>query len=190
MKKFLLIGLIVGLVLVLVGGGGVVYARVTAANNPPSVTITNHQNQQQDFIPYGPNGKGNGNIFPYGPGENMRQRGFQINPAEGVLHDYIISAFAKAVGLTLDQVNTRLANGETLRQIAIAQGFSGDKLTQLATQIVKDAINQAVSAGVITQAQADKLLERLNNNPGFGFGFDFGFRNWPYWNNRQSQPTY
>jgi hypothetical protein len=190
MKKFLLIGLIIGLVLVLVGGGGVVYTRVTAANNPSTVTITTQKNQQQNIIPFGPGGKGNENIFPYGPGGIMRQHGFQAIPGENLLHDYIVSAFAKAVGLTVDQVNTRLNNGETLRQIAVAQRFTGDKLTQLATQVMKDAINQAVAAGVITQAQADKLLQLMQNNPGFGFGFDFGFRNWNNRNNREGQPTY
>jgi len=190
MKRFLLVGLIVGLVLVLVGGGGAVYAAVAAANNPQNATTTVQQYQQQKVAPYGPGGRGNGNIIPFGPGEMMRQRGFQAFRAEGVLHDYIVSAFAKAVGLTTDQVTTRLANGETLRQIAVAQGFTGDQLAQLATQVVTDALNQAVAAGVITQAQADTLLQRLNNNPGFGFGPGFGFRNCPGWDNDNGQPTY
>ena len=190
MKKFLLIGLIVGLVLVLVGGGGVIYAKVSAVNNTTTVTITTQQNRQQNIIPFGQGGKGNENVYPYGPGGILRQRGFQAFPGGGLLHEYIVSAFAKAVNLTVDQVNTRLDNGETLRQIAVAQGFTGDKLTQLATEVVTDAINQAVSGGAITQAQADKLLQLMESNPGFGFGFDFGFRIHPNWNNKTGQPTY
>jgi hypothetical protein len=200
MKKFLLIGLIIGLVLVLVGGGGVVYARVTGSNNNVVVSVKTQQNGNKNAIPFGPggrlgdnfdrNGPGMMNPYGYGPGGMLRGPGFGLNQDEGLLHDYLVSAFAKAVNLTADQVNTRLANGETLRQIAVAQGFTGDQLTQLATQVVTDAINQAVTAGVITQAQADKLLQQMQNHPGFGFGPGFGFRNCPGMNDEAGQPTY
>ena len=190
MKNFLLIGMIVGMVLILVGGGGVVYTRVTAANNPSSVTVVTNQNRQQNIVPFGPDDNVGGNLFRYGLGGVMRQRGFQVVHGEGLLHDYIIPAFANAVDLTVDQVNTRLANGETLREIAVAQGFTGDKLTQLATQVVTDAINQAVDAGVITQSQADNLIQRMKNLWEFNFGPGFNFKYMPGWNFNREKPKY
>ena len=201
MKKFLLIGLIVGLVLVLVGGGGVVYARVTGNNNNTATAQTRVQNENKNVVPFGQNGRPGVNIYRFGPGGMMNQygygpggmmggRGYKFSQNEGLLHDYILSAFANAVGLSVDQVNTRLANGETLRDIAIAQGTTVADLPALANQVRQDALNQAVADGVLTQTQADNLLQKMNNNPSFGFGPGFGFQNCPMWDNDESQPSY
>jgi hypothetical protein len=188
MKKFLVIGLIVGLVLVLAGGAGVVYARVNNRANNAVIQVNTSPKGSQGQQPFG-----------YGSGGRMEERGFRgmmgglgrgVNQGAGFLHDYIVSAFASAVGLTVDQVNTQLSNSESLVQIAQAQGFTGDKLTQLMTQVRQDALNQAVAAGVITQDQANQMLERMGNNSGFGFGPGFGYGNCPYWDDNGTGPTY
>ncbi len=208
MKKFLLIGLIVGVILILVGGAGVVYARVRNLDNNATVTLNTIQKgdkeiQQFGFGPggmmngygygpggmmngygYGPGGMMNGYGNGYGPGGMMGGRGTGIARGAGIMHEYMISAFAKAVGLTIDEVNTRLESGETLTQIANAQGFTGDKLTQLVTDVRKAALDQAVAAGVITQVQADLMLEHMNNFTGRGFGLD----NCPMWDGDEIQP--
>ncbi len=214
MKKFLLIGLIVGVILVLVGGAGVVYAQIQQNSNPPTVTITTNQGGNQNVQPFGPmgiprrgttnnphSGTGDDGIFinpggmmgrygySYGPGGMMG--GYGLGGYMGVMHDYMISAFASAVGLTVDQVNTRLANGETAAQIAIAQGKTEADLPALWTQVHQEAVKAAVAAGVITQAQADRMLQMMNNYSGPGFGPGFGFGNCPMWDsdNNTSQPN-
>ena len=57
-------------------------------------------------------------------------------------------------------------------------GISVPTLQQDITDARKDAINQAVKQGLITQAQADKMLQHLQNvpfgNPGFMRGFKQG----------------
>jgi hypothetical protein len=214
MKKVLIIGLIVALVLIIVGGAGEVYARVRGIDNTVEVIKNTTQNGDNDIqqFGYGPGGNTNEYGNGYGPGGMMRgqgdgygrggmmggrgngygpgmmgNRGFGVARGEGILHDYMISAFADAIGLTVDEVNTRLAGGETLKEIAIAQGTAENKLSDLATQVRKAALDQAVAAGVITQAQADQMLERMNNIPGLGFGLD----NCPMWdndNNESQQP--
>jgi len=208
MKKFLLIGLIVTVVLILVGGAGVVYARVRNLDNNANVTLNVTQNGDKVVrsFGYGPGGMMNGygyspggmmngygprgmmNGYGYGPGGMMGGRGTGTGRGAGIMHDYMISAFAKAVGLTVDDVNTRLQNGETFTQIAKAQGFTGDKLTQLVTDVRKAALDQAVAAGVITQAQADLMLEHMNNYTGQGFGPGFGLDNCPMWDGDEVQP--
>ena len=216
MKKFLLIGLIVALALIVVGGVGVVFAQARGAENPAALTVTTTQNGDEIIrqfgygspnpqadqgiivVPgdqpnggtiqigpggmmgrndygYGPGsmmgGNGRGGMMGgdgwYGPGGMMGGRGLGQNA--GVMHDYMISAFATAVGLTVDEVNTRLTNGETLAQIAIAQGKTEADLPALWTQVRQDALNKAVADGVITQAQADVMLEHMNNYSGPGF---------------------
>lgn len=196
MKKFLLIGLIVAGVLIVVGGAGVVYAQVRNLNTNTNITLNTNQNGDQ-AVPfgYGPGGMMNGygygprgmmNGYGYGPGGMMGRGGIRLQRGASIMHDYMIAAFAKDVGLTVDQVDTRLANGETLKQIAEAQGFTGDKLTSLATQVRQDAMNQAVADGVITQAQADSMLQFMENYSVQAFGP--GFFTCPMWDGDETSP--
>jgi len=233
MKKFLLIGLIVGLVLIIVGGAGVAFASVRGIDTAATVTVRTAQNgdeivQQFGYGPggqvggnvirigpgsggmmgengnsygpggmmggygngYGPGGMMDGDEYGYGPGGMMGERGNGrggmmggrgrgIARGEGVMHDTMISAFASAVGLTVEEVNTRLTNGETLKAIALAQGKTEADLPALWTQVRQAALDKAVAGGVITQAQADLMLEHMNNYSAPGFGPGFGPDNCP-----------
>ncbi len=199
MKKFLFIGLIIGVVLVLVGGAGAVYAQVRGLDNNANanVVIQQNENQSQQPFNYGPDGMMQGygpggmmNGYGYGPGGMMGGRGRNLTRGMGFMHNYIITAFASAVSLSVDQVNTGLSNGQSPTQIANAQGFTGDKLTQLVTQVHQDALAQAVKDGVLTQSQADQMLQRMNNYSGQGFGPGFGFGGCPMWDGDEGQPTY
>jgi hypothetical protein len=123
----------------------------------------------------------NGN---YGPGGMMGRRGnapgmmgrggFGVAQGKGLMHDYMVSAFAEAVDLTVEEVETRLQDGERMAEIALAQGITEDTLPDLLTQVRTSALNAAVADGVITQAQADFMLERMQNYQGQGFGPGFG----------------
>jgi hypothetical protein len=222
MKKFLIIGLIVALALIVIGGAGVVYAQVTGNVETSIVTVTSNQNGDQFVQPfgYGPGGMmgeygnqnqpGRGGMMGpdgngYGPrgmmGENGRggmmgrnEKGYGpggmmgggMGEYGGVMHDSMISAFASAVGLTVEEVNTRLANNETPAQIAIAQGKSEADLPALWSQVRQEALNKAVADGVITQAQADAMLQHMNNYAGSGFGPGFG--SCPMWDGDEAQP--
>jgi hypothetical protein len=209
MKKFLIIGLIIALVLILVGGAGVVYARVRGLDNNAAVTVTTVQNgnkvvRQFEYGPggmmgqygdgYGPGGMMGG----YGPGQRvgprafgpgmMGGRGLQIGRGAGIMHDYMISAFAKAIGLTVEDVDTRLANGETPKEIALAQGTSEADFPALVTKVRQAALDQAMADGAITQAQADLMLEHMNEYSGPGFGPGFGLNGCPMWDGDEVQP--
>jgi hypothetical protein len=196
MKKFLIIGLIVALVLILIGGAGIVYARVRGLENNATITVTKVQNGNKIVrqFGYGPGGMmGNngplGNVVPrtFGPGM-MGERGTRIVRGLGVLHDYLVSAFAKAVGLTVEEVDTQLANGETPKEIAIAQGTAEADLPALWSQVHQAALDQAVADGAITQAQADRMLQQINEYSGPGFGPGFGLKDRPMWNRGDVQP--
>jgi hypothetical protein len=121
---------------------------------------------------YGPSGMMGGRGNGYG-------RGMMGDRGVGIMHDYMIAAFADAVSLTVEQVDTRLADGETFKEIAIAQGITQDKLPELLTQVRQAALDKAVADGVITQAQADLMLEHMQNRAGKGSGF--GLYDCPMW---------
>jgi hypothetical protein len=209
MKKFLIISLIVALALILVGAAGVVYVRARGLDNNVTVAVTRVIENNKVIRQYGRGSGGmmGGDGYGYGPGGMMQgfgpnqrgsTRGFgpgmmggnglQVGREAGVMHDYMISAFAKAIGLSADGVNTRLANGETPREIALSQGTSDADFPALVEQVRQAALDQAVADGVITQAQADLMLEHMNDYTGPGFGPGFGFQDCPMWDGDEAQP--
>jgi hypothetical protein len=96
----------------------------------------------------------------------------------GLLGTYQQEAWAKALGVTVDDLTTRLNNGEALWQIAAEKGFdTTQEFVELHTQVHTDALAAAVAAGEITQAQADAMTQRMQDGPGFGFGLGKGYGN-------------
>jgi len=97
----------------------------------------------------------------------------------GGLDATALDAAAQALGLTTDELSTKLQDGMTLAEIASEAGVD--------EQVVKDAIEaahavemraeiaQAVTDGTITQENADWLLEGLDKGFIHGHGFGFGF---------------
>lgn len=87
----------------------------------------------------------------------------------GWMRDYVLRALAQRLNLTVDELNSRLASGETLYQILLAEGVKAADIPSLMQEVRKEAIQAALADGVITQAQADWMLANLNQR-GFGFG--------------------
>jgi hypothetical protein len=96
-----------------------------------------------------------------------------------------LSAVATYLGLSTDQIQTDLQNGQTLAQIATGQGKTADGLVSAVVAAEKTNLDQAVSDGKLTADQetnilsmAQKLLTNFVNGtranfggPGFAFGF-------------------
>lgn len=88
----------------------------------------------------------------------------------GWMHDYVEQALASKLGLTEAQVEDQLASGKTMYQIALDNGIKQEDLASFMNEIHKDAFANAVKDGVMTQEQADWMLQRMQNRGGFGFG--------------------
>ena len=93
-----------------------------------------------------------------------------------------LDAAANALGMTSADLSAELKSGKTLSAIATEKGVDLQTV-QAAIQAARSAqfttqINQAVTAGKMTQDKANWLLEGLDkgyiNGPGFGFGIGFG----------------
>jgi ABC-type amino acid transport substrate-binding protein len=93
-----------------------------------------------------------------------------------------VTAAADYLGLTVDELRNRLAQGQSLAQVAKAQGKSVDGLEQAILAVVKKRVDAAVSAGTLTQDQAKAVLDRAQARiarlvnrtfpaPGFGWRF-------------------
>ena len=85
-----------------------------------------------------------------------------VGTQTGILHDAMIEYLASKLGVSVDELNTRLAAGETMYQIALSEGLTQDEFTTLMDEARDSAIDQAVSDGTITQAQTD--LMKSNDN--------------------------
>jgi len=94
---------------------------------------------------------------PTGPGYGMM----------GWMHDYVEQALAAKLGLTEAQVEEQFAGGKTMVQIALDNGIKQEDVATFLNDVHKEAFANAVKAGVMTQAQADWMLQRMQNR-GYG----------------------
>lgn len=105
-----------------------------------------------------------------------RMRGYE----RGLGGEAGLAAAAEALGMAPEELSAELWAGKTLADIAEEKGVDLVELqatVQSAVQAervsaMRDAIDQAVEAGTITQENADWLLEGIDKGfvPGFGFG--------------------
>jgi hypothetical protein len=96
-----------------------------------------------------------------------------------------LSAAATYLGLTTAQIQTDVKGGQTLAQIATAQGKTADGLVQALVSAAKTKLDSAVTAGTLTSAQETSILANLQTRitdvvngtkpAGGGFGRGFGF---------------
>ena len=127
----------------------VVTGSALAQNNPPA-----------DTPPVAPLGRG------YGPAFGM------CGPAG-------VEAAAKALGLTVEEMQTQLWGGRTLADLADRANVELQAVQDAVKNACKDqlrtAVEQAVTDGTLTREKADWLLEGLDKGfwgePGEGLGF-------------------
>jgi antitoxin component of RelBE/YafQ-DinJ toxin-antitoxin module len=100
-------------------------------------------------------------------------RGAMMAP-DGV-HEQVMTAVAKELGLTYDELQTALQT-KTLAQIAEDEGVELEKLQQVAQDAWKAAIEKLVTEGKLTREQADRMLQRMDaaGFPMFGQGRGLG----------------
>lgn len=107
-----------------------------------------------------------GEFGPFlGPGFFGPPRFFRGGPHEFHLHapGDQLSAAADYLDLTVAELREKLRDGQSLADVAKAQGKSVDGLEQALLAEAKKKLNEAVSDGDLTQAQADEIFERIES---------------------------
>lgn len=89
------------------------------------------------------------------------------NFGDGILHDYMFQARAGALGISVEELSSRMEGGETFYKVALDLGFSEDEIFELMSTTRDAALGQALTDGVITQEEADQLRERGGNHGRF-----------------------
>lgn len=147
MKKVVLIAVVAFVVLAALGVAGYAYAQTpTPPTNP--------------FVP------GSG----YGRGGGM-MGGWRSAQDYGPMHEYMVAAMAETLGMTVDELNAELAAGKTMWLIAQEKGFTLEQFQTLMLEARQKALEQMVADGVITQAQADWMLDRMQGMWGGAGGY-------------------
>jgi hypothetical protein len=93
-------------------------------------------------------------------------RGFDRFPHPLPFHRHFffeekLSTAADYLGLSEDELEEKLNDGSTLAEVAEAEGKSVDGLKQALLDVAKERVDRAVEDGDLTQAEADDLLEGL-----------------------------
>lgn len=93
-------------------------------------------------------------------GRFERNNYWQSSTDDNKMHDLMISALADKLGITVDDLNTRLGKGESLAAIATSKGIDSSKLGTLVDEAYTQSLDQAVKDGLLTQSQADLMKQR------------------------------
>lgn len=94
------------------------------------------------------------------------ERGFEHFPPRLPFHGHFffeekLSTAADYLGLTEDELEERLNEGDSLSEVAEAEGKSVDGLVRALLDAAKERIDKAVEDDDLTQSEADDLLEGL-----------------------------
>lgn len=77
----------------------------------------------------------------------------------GIDKEEVRTRLADTLGLTLEQFDAAIAEGETLASLAQAKGVSFEDLRDVMGELHDEALAKAVQDGTITQEQADQIVE-------------------------------
>jgi hypothetical protein len=89
-----------------------------------------------------------------------------ISTGTGLLHVYMEQALADKLDISLANVTAAFDAGSTLYQVALDNGIAEADLPAFMLEVRTTAIDAALADGVITQTQADRMLQF----GGFGMG--------------------
>jgi hypothetical protein len=96
-----------------------------------------------------------------GRGGKGRHGGFDGGVRVEGLKDAVLNAATTTLNLSQEELFTQLRSGQTLDQIAAAQGTTTQDVTDAALAAAKTQLEQAVANGSVTQSQADAIYARL-----------------------------
>jgi len=88
-------------------------------------------------------------------------RGGRGGPQVDGLQDAMLAAVAQKLNMTTTDVRSQLTSGQTLAQLAQAHNTTEQALIDAALAAAKTKLAAAVTAGTLTQAQADAKLAQL-----------------------------
>lgn len=179
MKKILVIGAVVLVVIVAVGAAGLAYAQTQTPyfHMGPGMMGGRNASGQAGYGPGMMGGRlaatpGSGTNNSYGPGMMGGRGGWGMmgNAGYGLMHQFMVDALAKELGMTSADLQTALQSGKTPYQIAQEKGLTAAQISDLMQKVHDEALKQAVASGTLTQQQADWMDQHMEQMWSNGFG--------------------
>ena len=124
-----------------------------------------------DTPPFNPDSD-EGEFTHWGP---MHGRGFRrglFGMGDPAMMDQMIDVVSQQTGLTLEEIESRLSEGERLFDMAIDAGMDEDVFFDLMAEVRKDYFADAVEDGWMSEERYQWMIERLE---GAAFGNPDGF---------------
>lgn len=84
-----------------------------------------------------------------------------LNNGRGQMQEYMLTALAEKLGMTTDELNTALDDGQTLLDVAADKGLTVAEFQTMQEEAHILAVDKALADGVISQNQADWMKERF-----------------------------
>ena len=162
MKKSVLL-LTVGLVVIAaLAAAGLVYAQ-DATPTTPTTPWGGRGGMMGGYAGYAGSAGATGETWAGHMGGMMAgYAGAARGTGTGPMHTYMVEAFAEALGMSVEDVQAEFDAGKTMWQIAADQGLDDEQVKGVMIQARTVALNAMVADGVLTQEQADFMLERMN----------------------------
>ncbi len=160
-KRVMIVGAVVLVALLAVAA--LAYAQGVAQSTPPGFgygpgLMSGRSAMRGPMMRYGQPITG---TMPYGR-SMMGGIGMMAGGGYGPMRDAMHTALAEALDLTREQLDERIADGETPHEIALAQGLTDEQFFQLMQTARQTAVEQRVADGMLTQEQADWMLSHMS----------------------------
>ena len=84
------------------------------------------------------------------------------------VHESVEEAQAQALGMTDAELHAAILSGKTIRQLVEEKGLDPKEFRIMTQTARSDAIQQAVEKGLITQEEADFILQHLDQHKPHG----------------------
>jgi len=153
MNKLMKTFVILAVVAIALGSASAVFAQTDTPNSPIGFGGMGVGSRSKR------GGRGNGSQMLYQNRDSME---------DGLLHDAMVAAFSEALSIPVGDLETRLANGETLAEIALSTGLTLEDFRTLLTEIRTTVHDQAVEEGLLPNSQFGWTNERPEGNTGYG----------------------
>ncbi len=179
MKKILVIGAVVAVIILAVGAAGLAYAQTQTPYFPmgPGMMGWRNGSGQAGYGPGMMGGRlaatpGSGTTNSFGPGMMGGWGGWGMmgGGAYGTMHQFMVDALAKELGMTSAELQAALQNGKTPYQIAQDKGLTAAQIGEMMQRVHDEALKQAVASGALTQQQADWMDQHMEQMWSNGFG--------------------
>ena len=186
MKKTLLIVAILSIAVLTLGVAGYAYAQ---DQTPHAPEYPYGLGMMEDYDGYD-HGMMGGYVHGYGHGMHVLSgaEGMDWNGEHGPMHEAMIATFAEALDLIPEEIEARHDAGETLWEIAEAEGLSAEEIQDLMFSTHDFALEDAVANGWMTEEQAGWMNAHMEQmwsgdyqNGSFGSHCGGGGYNNPRW---------